>query len=103
MKNHNEVVRDVFARRDEILKQRKKNLRVLIPTLAALILLSARKDDSLIRAFFDFFDRNFVIRNDLRIYVVFTHTAGNQLIILSAEVHDENFIHKYVPLCMYLS
>ena len=41
MKNHNEVVRDVFARRDEILKQRKKNLRVFIPTLAALILLSA--------------------------------------------------------------
>lgn len=34
------------------------------------------------------------VRLDLTIYVTFTHTAGNQLVILAAEVQDQNLIHR---------
>ena len=46
-----------------------------------------------------------LVRIDLTIYITFTDTARNQLVVLTTEVNDNNFllIHDQSPiLCIYI-
>ena len=59
---------------------------------------SACEDDTLIVALFDFVKGNGV-GEDFGVYVVVTHSAGNQLIVLTAEIKNENFFLSHKSPC----
>ena len=59
---------------------------------------SSRKDDALRGDLFDPFKR-YRVGQDLAVHIVLAHTAGDQLVVLTAEVeYDHGFLHSAPPL-----
>ena len=57
---------------------------------------TAREDDSLVSDSLDFPHCDLMIRLDFSIYVMLSHTAGNQLVILSTEVQNKYLFHTHL-------
>ena len=52
--------------------------------------------------FLDFF-QGYIVGVDLAVHIAFAHPAGDQLVILAAEVQDQNFFVIHAPLASFLA